>query len=326
MKQYIPIGIDVSKDSFDVFIPEKPKGIHFKLSNDKKGFTELLKRLRHFEAGSLRVAVEATGTYHKALSHALYEAGLDVSELNPRWVKDFAKSRGSRVKTDRVDAKLISQFIDQDHFDKWTPMPQDINELRSLSRRRKQVVDRRTAAKNQLHAHLAQGDAADAFTAGSIEREIALFDKEADRLERQIKQVVKGCKSIQSHVARLRTIPSVGLITSVAILSEIPFISNFDRARQLVAFAGLSPSVKQSGTSVYSRGRMSKEGSSLLRRCLYMAAMTAHRGDNRIKQKAAAMKERGKPSKVAMGAAMSRILRIAHGLLSRETDYIDKYA
>ena len=59
---------------------------------------------------------------------------------------------------------------------------------------------------------------------------------------------------------------------------------------------------------------------------LYMAAMTAHRGDNRIKQKAAAMKERGKPSKVAMGASMSRMLRIAHGLLSRETDYIDKYA
>ena len=132
----------------------------------------------------------------------------------------------------------------------------------------------------------------------------------------------------QSAISELlRTIDGVGLMVAVTILAEVPQISAFERARDVAAFAGLTPSLSQSGTSVKRRGAMTKEGSALLRKMLYMAALQAvKRTNNAFHSCYNAFVERGKSKMCALGAIMHKIIRVAFGVLKHDTPFVKNFA
>ncbi len=159
-----------------------------------------------------------------------------------------------------------------------------------------------------------------------MRREIDFLGGELELIERAIDSLLRRSVTLGKAEALLRTIPGVGRVVAPAILAEIPFISSFGRAREVAAFAGLTPGLQESGTSVRRRGRLTKEGSAALRAQLYMAALNVVKRDNPLRRGYAQLVERGKPKMVALGATMHRILRIAFGVLKHETPFAETFA
>lgn len=188
-------------------------------------------------------------------------------------------------------------------------------------RRRDQVITSLNAECNRK-----EKDTSKMVTA-SLECQIKHLKAEVTKLDKAIEAHVLQHTALQKSVRLLRTIDGVGRMVAVTILAEAPQISAFERARDVAAFAGLTPSLSQSGTSVHRRGRMTKEGSALLRKMLYMAALQAlKRTNNAFHSCYQAFVERGKPKMCALGAIMYKIIRVAFGVLQHDTPFGKNFA
>ncbi|KJV55146.1 transposase IS116/IS110/IS902 family protein [Orientia chuto str. Dubai] len=117
----------------------------------------------------------------------------------------------------------------------------------------------------------------------------------------------------------MQTIPGIGRITAVAILAESPDIESFSNARQLAAYAGLTPKYKTSGTSVKGKSTISKIGSANLRRALYFPAIVAKNHNPIFKQFIQKLSSKGKPTKVIIVAIMRKLLHIVFGVIKNNS-------
>ena len=316
------LGIDISKAKFDVrLVPLQGNTHASKFTNDPKGFALLDAWLASHQVSCAYAGLEATGPYGQALLVHLHARGHKVCLLNPRRVKDFAKSQGRRVKTDRTDASVIAAFLRAINPICWTPAPPSAQDLQSLVRRRAQVM-------NMLLAERRRQETPGAAAVGaSLLRQIEWLKKELVIITEAIKQHVLQHIDLQKDERLLRTIPGFGQIVSATTLAEIPNIRSFHRAREVAAFAGLTPTLAESGSSVRKRGGMTGEGNGLLRQMLYMAALQAvKRPTNAFHPVYKAMVARGKSSKCALGALMHRLVRVAFGVLKHNTPFAPNLA
>lgn len=325
----ICVGIDIAKDSFEACVlhPGGRKAAS-SFANSVEGFGAFLAWCGRNGADSARLGVEATGPYALELLHFLVQHApqMHVALLNPRRVKDHGRSLGRRVKTDRADADLVARFVQSVPPRRWTPPPAEIRELQSLVRRRAQIVASRQAARNRLHSLGRKVPDEGTYAADSIRREIDFLGGELKLVEKELAALLRRSSVLGKAEALLRSIPGIGRVVALTILAEIPFITSFGRAREVAAFAGLTPGLQESGTSVRRRGRLTKEGSAALRAQLYMAALSVVKRDNPLRRGYAQLVERGKPKMVALGATMHRILRIAYGVLKHETPFMETFA
>ena len=317
------LGIDVSKATFDacLLLPDGTKHEH-PFANTPEGFTELDAWLRKHRAPRTLAGLEATGPYGALLLWHLHQRSHRVSQLNPRRIKDYARSQGRRVKTDRTDAHLIACYLrSTEEFVLWEPPSEALSQLQALIRRRQALLDHLQAERNRLQATRAP------TVQASVQRLIKHLQNEVKTIDTELDLHLLAHNSLQQSVRLLRSIDGIGRLVAMTILAEVPMLSSFERARDLAAFAGLTPSLCQSGTSVRRRGRMTKEGSSLLRKMLYMAAIQAvKRSSNAFHQSYMDMVKRGKAKMCAIGALMHKLIRIAFGVLKHQTPFVNNFA
>lgn len=314
------LGIDISKATLDACLHALDGARHSEVfSNDKAGHARLDSWLKTHHASLTLAGLEATGPYSQALLWHLHQNGHRVCLLNPRRVKDFAKSQGRRVKTDAVDARIIADYLRHDeHLQPWQPPTQAVLDLQALVRRRQQVMDMLQAERNRL-----EDTRLPVAVKNSINGQIGLLKSEVGLLTKAIDKHVLGNAALQKSVRLLRSIPGIGQMVAVTILAEVPAILSFKRAREVAAFAGLTPALAQSGTSVRRRGGMTHEGSALLRKMLYMAALQAvKRPTNAFHDCYQAFVKRGKAKMCAIGAIMHKLIRIAFGVLKHDQTFI----
>lgn len=317
------LGIDISKLTFDVCLCSPDHTAHSaEFANNQEGFTLLDAWLKEHHVGKTFAGLEATGPYGVLLLWHLHQQGHSVHQLNPRRVKDYARSQGRRVKTDRTDAALIAAYLKaSEGLHAWQPPTQALVDLQALVRRRAQVLDTLQAERNRKEA------SSSSTVVASLQRQITELKAEVTRLNAAIDRHVLENLPLQKSVRLLRSIDGVGRMIAVTILAEVPAISAFARARDVAAFAGLTPSMAQSGTSVRRRGRMTKEGSALLRKMLYMGALQAvKRPTNAFHQSYQAFVKRGKSKMCAIGAIMHKIIRVAFGVLKHNTPFVENFA
>lgn len=317
------LGIDISKDTFDACLL-LPCGARraARLSNDRAGFGKLDAWLRKHAHTALCIAgLEATGPYSTALLRHLHGCGHTVSLLNPRGVKNFGIAAMRRVKTDAADAALIAEMLKALPQRAWTPLPPAVLELQELVRRRADLLDMGTAESNRAKASQS------AAVRNSLQVVIGHLKEQVAQLNRAIDALVLHDAGLQKSVRLLTSIPGIGRVVAVTILAEIPVIRSFERARDAAAFAGLTPALCQSGTSVRRRGAICKTGSALLRRSLYMAALQSARyPSNAFHAHYKAFVERGKNKMVTLVAIMHKLLRVAFGVLKHQTPFAPELA
>lgn len=309
----IILGIDISKLTFDVALLNDDKVKTKKFTNTSKGFSELKQWLKNNEIDSVHACMEATGGYESKLAQYLYDNNFKVSVINPARIKGFSMSKLSRVKTDKADSELIAQFCQAMQPDLWKPTPLNIQELQQWVRR----LDSLIANKNQENNRL---DGASEVVAINISTHIEFLDKKIQEVEELISNNIKGHQDLNDKSKLLNSIPGIGEKT-IAIILAFLTVENFDSAKQVVAFVGLNPKPKQSGSSVLGAGRISKTGDADLRKAFYMPAIVSLRFNPIIKGFAERLSSVGKAKMIVVIAAMRKLLHIIYGVLKNKTPF-----
>src|SRR6266550_7523354 len=145
------LGLDVAKKSVQAELRTAGgKTVRFGFENNAKGFAQLVRILKEHNVPKVWAGLEATGPYSHALALWLHGAGHRLSLLNPRRVKQYARSAGNRNKTDLLDAARDADFICAHQLAPWQPPTLEVAQLRALVRRREELSLMLQAEKNRL--------------------------------------------------------------------------------------------------------------------------------------------------------------------------------
>ena len=302
------VGIDVSKKKFDVALLAGAKKKSKVFPNTSGGFASFNQWLARHGVEKAHACMEATGVYGDKLAAYLHQAGHVVSVVNPARIKGFAQGELSRTKTDKADAALIARFCASMRPDAWEPPAPGLKQLQALVRRLESLNDMLTQETNRLAV-------SEEVVRPSIEGVIGHLKEEIKKTRRMIREGVDNDPDLRGKRELLESIPGIGEVTSAMILAEFCGVERFDNARRMASFCGLAPRHHQSGSSVRGKSRMSKTGSSRIRRALFLPALVAMKYNPVVAAFCERLRGYGKPKMVIVGAAMRKLLHIVFGVL-----------
>jgi transposase len=300
------VGIDVSKKSLDVAL--LPQAKSFTVLYSTEGLAQLFRQLP--QPGSCLIVVEATGGYQRRLVAEATAAGHRVAVVNPRQVRDFARSLNILAKTDKIDARVIARFAQHIQPRTVEKTPEKQAELQQLIVRRRQLVDMRTAEQNRM-------DTVSSKTVQKSSRQLLdLVGKQIERLEKEIAELLESDDDWKHKAQIVDSAPGVGPKTAATLVAELPELGNLNR-QEIAALVGLAPFNRDSGS--FRGKRAIWGGRASVRSALYMAALTARRCNPVIQRFAQRLEAEGKRFKVVMTACMRKLLVILNTMVKNNT-------
>ena len=312
-------GLDISKAKFDVSLFDGQHHQTGQFSNDEKGFIKFRQWLSNRGAANASVCMEATGRYWVAVATYLYKRGHDVAVLNPKIIKKYGESQLQRNKTDLLDAKLIARYMLKEEPYLWEPPAVAKCELQSLTRYLTELIEKRTREINQLKSVPPSG-----FVSRAMEETIAHLDEKIAETEAEIEKVREQSDELKQEFELLISIPGIADRSAALILAELPDLDRLTSAKQLAAYAGLTPQQLQSGNSRKERGLI-KLGSKRLRNALYYPALVGKRFNPILKGFADNLADKGKAKMTIVGACMRKLLVLIYGILKNKTPFNPNY-
>jgi transposase len=391
-KQFL--GIDISKDSFDITLLENSGEIKLekKLLMDRDGFDTLLKYLSLYPKDSLLIAMEATGIYHLPLLTFLFENSFKCAVINPILIKSFIGSTTLRkTKNDKKDAASIALFTLKSHQLLHLASPDTIETLRPLIRERESLSKGIARLKTEIKANLTQlfpellkntniftksmlnlllqapsrrairnlkekkiQKILDSTSGNKVKisaseilslaknsiavsdrhlekvltskiRRLIIFQEELSLLDEELENSLEDT-DINNDIEILQSIPGIGSITSKNFMVEISSVDKFKSVKQLSAFIGIDPSIKQSGTSINFKGNISKRGNANLRRTIWQMATSVIRSCPKFKAYYDKKRSEGKKYKQAVIAVANKLLKTIFILLKNKTKFNENLA
>ena len=306
------VGIDVGKDHLDLAIDGQ--GTPWQEPNDATGIGAVVARLAPLEPAL--IVLEATGALEVPAAVALAAAGLPVTVVNPRQVRDFARASGRLAKTDRLDAQVLARFAAVMR-PPVRPLPDaEAQALAALLARRRQVQEMLVAEQHRLGS-------AETVVRPQIEAHIAWLTQQRDDLDTDLRQRVQHSPLWQAQTQVLRSVPGVGPVVATTLVAELPELGRLGR-KPLAALVGVAPLNQDSGRQ---RGkRRVWGGRARVRSVLYMAALVASRCNPVIAALYTRLCEAGKAPKVALVACMHKLLTILNTLLRKQEPWNPKLA
>lgn len=332
------VGIDVAKETFDaalVFVgqhysPEQMREVPARsFARSEKGVEQLLKWLdrlteQHGELDrtNVRVVMESTGKYSMELAVWLsgQRSSLEPAIANANMTSNFIKSLGLRNKTDRMEARALAFYGVERQPASYEPPTGVYKELRELCRFRDEMVKEQTACKNRNNEA-----SLNSVIRRLAKRKLREIEQHIKDIDKELRKALAKDEKIKQDYDLLTSIPGVGFVTACVALGELGDLRRFARARQLSAFAGLSPRQRQSGTSVNGKPHLCKSGNPRMRKVLYMAAMSAVRYCPTMEKDYALMLLQGKSKMTALGAIMRKLLVLMRAVLIGNTSYDPEY-
>ena len=306
------IGIDVSKEWVDVAVHST--GDIWRVSQDQEGIDALIPQLQSLNPQC--VVMEATGGYEMPLSTALAAAGIPVAVVNPRQVRDFARSQGKLAKTDRIDAVVIAHFGEVSGLVGQPLVPAAARELEALVTRRRQVIQMRTAELQHRQRTLP-------FVQHRIDRNLAALDEELRDLDGELTRRLRESPLWREREELLRSVPGIGSVTVFSLLADLPELGSLDR-REAAAIVGVAPFNRDSGK--FRGSRRCWGGRAHVRAALYMAALVGVRHNSILKAFYERLVRAGKAKKVALTACMRKLLTILNAMLKHHTTWNPHHA
>ena len=296
------IGIDVSKDRLDVCI--RPSGETFTVTRDGEGLERLGERL--CALAPVLIVMEATGGYETVAASALAAAHLPLAVVNPRQIRDFARSTGKLAKTDRLDAAAIAHFAEAIRPPAQPVADDEAQALGELVARRRQVIEMIVAEKNRRRL------AGQPRVLKAIDRHVDLLQAELSDLDRDIDGAIRKSPAWQADADLLASVPGVGKATLRTLIAELPELGRLDR-RKIAALVGVAPINRDSG--VWRGRRTIAGGRTTVRTALYMAALAASRANPVIAPYYQKLRASGKSGKQALVACIRKLLLILNAIM-----------
>jgi transposase len=297
------VAIDVGKHQLEVALGSE--GELFATPNEPGAIARLCQRLA--ASGCARVLLEG-GSYQNLLVAGLRGAELPVVIINPRRVREFAKSIGRLAKTDRLDARVLALYGERVAPPLRALPDEQTQVLRALWVRRTQLIEMLVMEQNRLeHAPKALHR--------NLRSHIDYLRKQIKQADDELDQAVRN-SPLWDKYELLSSVPGVGPVLSVALLADLPELGRLNR-REIAALAGVAPFNQDSGTL---RGqRKIAGGRPRLRRVLYVATVAAMRCNTLLRPFYLRLRAAGKPPKVARVAVMRKLLTILNLMLKTHT-------
>lgn len=308
-------GVDISKDVFDVYSTVCG---HRQFKNGGSGFRELVNFLKK---DSL-VVMEATGYYHYRLAQFLYKQGVLVSVVNPLSVKRFIQMKLAKVKTDKSDAKAICEYGQMNDVPLYTALTDVQSECLQLFRLLDNYLKKRTATKNKIHGEETLGIPSK-YVYRSLKRNLKHLNKEVLGIEDLILELVK--QGQQQQLTLLKSIPGMGVKTALFLIVVTDGFLKFEKASQLCSYVGITPTIRQSGSSVRGRSRISKVGNKKLRNLLFLCAFSACKHNKACREIYERIVGKGKSKKLALIAVANKLLKQSFAIAKSGIPYDEKF-
>jgi transposase len=312
-----PLGIDVSKLTLDVrLLSQHRPGPPRRFANSADGQSLLEQWLESQGTSRVHACLEATGTYSDAIATFLFEHGHQVSIINPARVTAFRVSEGIRTKTDRHDALVLARFCEQKRPALWRPTPLEIQRLQGLLGRLDDLQLTMQQERNRF-----ENLRLDAQLRQDIQAHLSWLQQQREHTLQCACTHVQQHPLLQRACDHLDSIPGIACLTAMRLYSVYFDQQRFSCAAKLVAYAGLCPAQRLSGTSVHGKSSISMAGNAQVRKWLYMSALSVLRYDSDFAQWAGELKARGKCGRVIVVALMRKLLHVVSGILKSEQDY-----
>lgn len=304
-------GIDVGKEQLDVCLSG---GAARQFRNDEDGVQALVAWL--VMAGATLAVCESTGGYERLLVAQLRTSSVAVHVAHPNKVRSFAVASGQGAKTDRLDSRVLVQYGETFALPVLSEVVSERVGLRELLTRRQQLMGQRGQELNRLEKGLT------GTLKGSCERHIAWLDKEISRLDEAYQEELDTHQALQDQVCLYRSVQGVGTLTAAILVAWLPELGQC-QGKGLTALVGLAPWAHDSGRQ---HGyRAIRGGRGVVRRALYMAALSAVRHNDELKRFYQRLRQRGKPGKVALTAVMRKLLLQLNAVARRGTPWVEHY-
>lgn len=298
------VGIDVSKDSLDLFADPPAPQLSTHCGYDDTAVHTLCDALA--DLAPTLVVMEASGDLEQRLAAELAARGVPLAVVNPRQVRQFARALGELAKTDALDARILCAFARAIRPQARAPHDADTRDLADLLSRRRQLVDMRVQELQRQHS------AHSRTMRKSLAEHIAWLDKRIAQLDEDMGQRLRASEVWRAKDDLLQSIPGVGPVLSLTMLGLCPELGELNR-REIAKLVGLAPLANDSGRH---RGpRRIWGGRADVRRVLYMATQVAIRHNPVIAAFAARLRLAGKKPKVVIVACMHKLLTIMNTML-----------
>jgi transposase len=291
------VGIDVSKDKFDVAYSHLTKGKTFAYT--KAGLKKFLLSLKEFDEPF--ICLEATGGLERELARTLHENGCSVAVVNPRQIRNFARASNQLAKTDQIDARIISQFAETMQPRTTLALTTSQQKIRDFTARRRQLSKMLVQERNRL------GSTVDKDIRKMIQQVIKLYKKQLEAVQKKQQQLIEDDEQAQTKAHIIASVPGLGPATVAVLISELPELGNLNR-QQIARLVGVAPTNRDSGTM---RGKRTTGGGRRdVRNALFMPTLVAKQHNPKIKTFYDRLVENGKPKMVAVIASMRKLLTI----------------
>lgn len=314
-KDTIFYGIDISKDVFDV---TSSIGKYNQYSNDLKGFKRFIKQLN----SESHCVMEATGYYNFQLAKFLLDNEIKVSVENPLQIKRFIQMHLSKVKTDKSDSKMICLYAQNVELKLWEGRSAHQSECLQISSLIDTYQKQSTSLKNKIHGEEVLGKPSK-IVLRLLKKSLRNVQKDIKELEDYLINLVK--EDNQEILTLLQTIPGMGRKTAAMLIVVTDGFKKFETSSQLCSYAGITPIIRQSGTSVRGKARISKMGNQKLRNLLFLCSFTAcihNKACNAIYER---IVNKGKSKKLALLAVSNKLLKQAFAIAKSGLPYDPEY-
>lgn len=299
------IGVDVAKRQLD--IADSDNRLTKQVPNTINAIrTQIAAKLK--DGHETVVVCESSGGYEQTLVDALHEAEIAVAVVNPRQIRDFAKGLGYLEKNDPIDATVIRRFGEVAELHLAEKKSDELKQQQALTRRRRQLQQTINQEENRL------GQILDPVVRELIQETLKHLKRQLADIDQRLLQMVTQEAKSNATIEILLSTPGVGVITTATLLCELPELGRLNRGA-IAKMVGVAPLVDQSGTS--DRKRRTCAGRSHVRKALYMATLTATRHNEQIREFYQRLLRRGKPKKLALVAAMRKLLTILNEMVRR---------
>jgi transposase len=299
------VGIDVSKHTLDyVWLPH---GKSEQAMNTPEGIASLVQRLQTLQPDM--VVLEATGGYQDALASALHDAGIAYAVVNPRQVRDFARSLNRLGKTDKLDALTLAQFGESRKLAPTIPLTPGHREIAFLLTRREQIQGMIIAEKNHM-------EHASSKYLPEILDHVMNLGQRLKAIDKKIQEIIASTPEFAEQDRIVQSIPGVGPVMSATFIAGLPEIALTGR-KQLGALVGLAPFNRDSGK--YRGQRHIFAGRAKVRKVLYCVLRPCLQFNPVVKKWFEKFRAAGKPYKVAAIACARKLLMVIRAMIISKT-------
>ena len=318
MQNQTTIGIDVSSAALDICVINECGQHSFVISNEVKAIGKFLSAYKE----CLIIGMENTGRYNWALYEALKDMRHDVYVIPPLHLK---KSMGLvRGKSDKTDAIRIAIFIQKNHADLpiWKPSCPAIQKLKILlTERNSRIKSKRQLLKQQYDYAKMKHLGLDKPLMKLNKQQLGLIDKQLVLIEREIELLIKADEQMHKQAKLIRSVPGAGKVLCWMMLAKTEAFSTITEPRKMACYSGVVPFPNQSGTSIRGKNRISCYADKSIKTVLHLAAMSAIRLKNELREYYLRKIAEGKNKMSALNAVRNKIIHRIFAVIKNQTPY-----